>query len=125
MRLPYKEQVVDQVSIRYGRSDRDNDELSCNPEHRDDDFWWLHVEHDPGCHVVICTTDDNLIHDLNNRVLTTALRLAVNNSKANPSMQRVPVIVTRCWNVTKLKYAVPGSVVMIDQSHVQVVMYQR
>lgn len=34
---------LDGLEIRVGRGASDNDELSCNPEHRDGADWWMHV----------------------------------------------------------------------------------
>ena len=43
----------DDVEIRVGRKSTDNDELSCDPAHRDDADWWMHASGCPGSHVVI------------------------------------------------------------------------
>lgn len=51
---------IDGVDIRVGRKSEDNDELSCNPEHRDPADWWMHAAGCPGSHVVIRYQDSDL-----------------------------------------------------------------
>ena len=101
-------QSIDGIEIRVGRRAEDNDELSCNPEHRDGSNWWLHVAGCPGSHVVIRTDDDDVTTKFSNTLIDAAL-LAVVNSKANPS-GKVAVSFTRCRNVTKPRGAKPGLV---------------
>lgn len=101
--LPRKPYFVynsaDNVIIRVGRAAPDNDELSCNPEHRDDDDWWLHVAGYAGSHVVIRYTDDDLYEKYKDTVLDAAMLAAV-NSKA-PQSGKIPVSLTRCRYVSK------------------------
>ena len=96
------------IEIRVGRGASDNDELSCNPAHRDGPDWWLHVAGVPGSHVVIRSHDDLLPEKYPEALLDAAL-LAVINSKGSQS-GRVPVTFTRCRFVTKPGGAKPGLV---------------
>ena len=89
----------DGIEIRVGRGASDNDELSCNPAHRDGPDWWLHVAGVAGSHVVIRSHDDSLPDKFNETLLDAAV-LAVVNSKGSQS-GRVPVTFTRCRFVTK------------------------
>ena len=53
-RLPYRVYRSEGgAEIRVGKQAADNDELSCNPQYRDSDDWWLHASGCPGSHVVI------------------------------------------------------------------------
>lgn len=98
----------DGIEIYVGRRAEDNDELSCNPIHRDDNEWWLHVSEHAGSHVVIKSIDDKLPMNYRNTILDAAV-LAAMNSKANPN-SKVTVSLTRCKNVSKPKSAKPGLV---------------
>lgn len=98
----------DNVSIRVGRAAPDNDELSCNPEHRDNDDWWLHVAGYAGSHVVIRYTNDDIYEKYKETVLDAAMLAAV-NSKA-PQSGKIPVSLTRCRFVTKPSGAKAGMV---------------
>ena len=96
------------IEIRVGRGASDNDELSCNPQYRDSDNWWLHVAGFAGSHVVIRSVDDDLVEKYRETVIDAAVLAAV-NSKANQG-GRVPVSLTRCRNVSKPSGAKPGLV---------------
>jgi len=112
-RLPYREYLsADNICIRVGRSDRENDELSCNPIYREDDFWWMHVDGMPGSHIVICSTLDDLCTTHKQTILDAAF-LAALNSKADHS-RTVPVHLTRCYNVSKANNSKPGLVQLSD-----------
>jgi predicted ribosome quality control (RQC) complex YloA/Tae2 family protein len=101
-RMPYiKYTSADGIEIRVGRSASDNDELSCNPVHRDGcklgtEFslclpllilllllhtntanWWLHVAGYPGSHVVIRTDVDDVQERFKETVKDAALLCAV------------------------------------------------
>lgn len=109
-RLPYYSYMsVDGISIRVGRQSKDNDEISCNSEYRDDADWWMHVANTPGSHVVIRSQDDTLQTTFPETVIDAAL-LAVVNSKASTSKGRVKVNLTRVRNVSKPVGAKPGLV---------------
>jgi predicted ribosome quality control (RQC) complex YloA/Tae2 family protein len=99
---------LDGIEIRVGRGAEDNDELSCNPAHRDGPDWWLHVAGCPGSHVVIRSHEDLLPEKFKETLLDAAV-LAVINSKGSQS-GRVPVTFTRCRHVTKPGGAKPGLV---------------
>ena len=101
------------IEIRVGRGASDNDELSCNPAHRDGPDWWLHVAGVPGSHVVIRSHDDLLPEKYHETLLDAAL-LAVINSKGSQS-GRVPVTYTRCRYVTKPGGAKPGLVYLTGE----------
>lgn len=108
-RLPYNEFISqDGIEIRVGRRAEDNDELSCNPEHRDSSDWWMHVAGCPGSHVVIRCHDNDLPAKFKQTVSEAAILAAV-NSKANKS-GKVGVSLTRCRDVTKPRGAKPGLV---------------
>eukprot|EP00597_Dinobryon_sp_UTEXLB2267_P004833 CAMPEP_0170078370 /NCGR_PEP_ID=MMETSP0019_2-20121128/14973_1 /TAXON_ID=98059 /ORGANISM="Dinobryon sp., Strain UTEXLB2267" /LENGTH=273 /DNA_ID=CAMNT_0010291203 /DNA_START=109 /DNA_END=930 /DNA_ORIENTATION=- len=108
-RLPYFKYISEAgIEIRVGRGAEDNDELSCNPLHRDGSNWWLHVAGFSGSHVVIRSSDDNILTNFKETVIDAALLAAV-NSKANQS-GRVAVTLTRCQYVTKPHGAKAGLV---------------
>jgi len=108
-RLPFAVYLSeDNIEIYVGRRAEDNDELSCNPAHRHDDEWWMHVSGHPGSHVVIKSTDDHLPRAFHETVLDAAT-LAAANSKANPH-GKVTVSLTRCRNVSKPRGAAAGMV---------------
>lgn len=53
-RVPYRTFPASSgAEIRVGRSAKDNDRLSIEPEHRDSDDWWLHAGGVPGSHVIV------------------------------------------------------------------------
>ena len=90
---------IDGIEIRVGRGASDNDELSCNPAHRDGPDWWLHVSGVAGSHVVIRSHDD-LLPEKFRETLIDAACLAVVNSKGSQS-GKVAVTFCRCRNVSK------------------------
>jgi predicted ribosome quality control (RQC) complex YloA/Tae2 family protein len=99
---------ADGIEIRVGRGASDNDQLSCDPEHRDGADWWLHVSGCAGSHIVIRSHDNNL-PDSFGETLKDAAVLAVVNSKAAQS-GKVPVSLVRCRQVSKPPGAKPGLV---------------
>jgi len=108
-RKPYNEYTsADNITIRVGRGANDNDELTCNPEYRDNDDWWLHVSGYPGSHVVIRYTSDDLLEKYK-ETLYDACVLAAINSKA-PQNGRVPVTLTRPRHIFKPANAKAGLV---------------
>ena len=108
-RKPYNEYTsADNIIIRVGRGASDNDELTCNPEYRDNDDWWLHVSGFPGSHIVIRYTNNDLIEKYK-ETLYDACVLAVINSKASQN-GRVPVTLTRPRHIFKPAGAKPGLV---------------
>ena len=98
----------DNIEIRVGRAATDNDELSCNPEHRDSADWWLHVSGAAGSHVVIRSHDDNLPESYPETVKDAAL-LATINSKG-PQSGKATVSLVRARQVSKPAGAKPGLV---------------
>lgn len=108
-RMPYASYTSkDGIEIRVGRTASDNDDLSCNPELRDNNDWWLHASGCPGSHVVIRCTDDDLMQTYRETVIDAALLAAANSKKKDAN--RVPVNLTRCRYVSKPRGAKPGLV---------------
>merc|ERR1711871_1310751 len=111
-RKPYNlYRSLDGIEIRVGRSSSDNDQLSCSPECRDLDDWWMHVSGSPGSHVVIRCHDDDFPNKYEETLADAAL-LAAQYSKGNKS-GRVPVSLTRCRCVSKPQGFVAGMVRLI------------
>lgn len=106
----YVYESFDGITIRVGRGASDNDELSCNPEHRDNDDYWLHVSGYPGSHVVIRYTGDDFIEKYRETLLDACILTAI-NSKA-PQSSKVPVTITRPRFVSKPGGAKPGLVML-------------
>ena len=105
-RMPYFTYISkDDVEIRVGRTSTDNDELSCDPKHRDDADWWMHASGCPGSHVVIRFTGNAPPADT---VLDAAV-LAFENSKASKT-SRGSVSLVRCRQVSKPRGAKAGLV---------------
>jgi hypothetical protein len=95
-RMPYFTYTsADGVDIRVGRRADDNDELSCNPVHRDSAEWWMHVAGCPG--------------NVPRETLVDAAVLTVKNSKAQQS-GKSSVSLVRCRQVSKPKGAQAGLV---------------
>jgi predicted ribosome quality control (RQC) complex YloA/Tae2 family protein len=108
-RKPYNTFISsDKIEIRVGRRAEDNDELSCNPEHRDGPDWWLHVAGHPGSHVVIRNHSNDLPVQFR-ETLKDAACLAAKNSKVAGS-NNIQVTYTRCRHVTKPAGAKAGLV---------------
>eukprot|EP01038_Epipyxis_sp_PR26KG_P007560 gene7560-10301_t len=99
---------LDGIEIRVGRGASDNDQLSCNPEHRHPDNWWMHAAGSAGSHVVIRCEEDDILTKYRQTVIDAALLAAV-NSKSNQS-GKVSVSLTRCRYVTKPNGAKDGLV---------------
>jgi len=87
---------IDGINIRVGRKAEDNDELSCNPKHRDCSDWWMHAAGCPGSHVVIRFVGPELPKE----TLIDAGLLAVKNSKASQT-SKAEVSLVRCRQVSK------------------------
>jgi predicted ribosome quality control (RQC) complex YloA/Tae2 family protein len=119
-RLPYKiYSSADDIEIRVGRNAVDNDELSTNAQHRDSSDWWLHVSSHPGSHVVIRSTDDDLLLRYPATVTEAALLAVVNSKIYSPSAGRVVVTLTRCSAVHKISGAPAGQVQLYPSRLVQ------
>lgn len=115
-RLPYyRYSSIDGIPIKVGKSAADNDELSCNREHRDGDQWWMHVAGHAGSHVVICSSEDDILRTHKQTVMDAAFLTAI-HSKANQS-GRVQVSLTRCRNVSKPSGAKAGLVQIRGDIH--------
>jgi len=99
---------ADGIIIRVGREAPDNDILSCDPNYRLPDEWWLHVSGYAGSHVVIRSTSDTLPTDQYETLKDAALLAAVNSKAASSS--KVAVTFTRCRNVSKPSGAKAGLV---------------
>jgi predicted ribosome quality control (RQC) complex YloA/Tae2 family protein len=114
-RLPYYTYTsLDGISIRVGRSASDNDILSCNIDHRDNNDWWLHAAGAPGSHIIIRSHDDNLPNIYSETLFDAAL-LAALSSKL-PKIGRVPITYTRCRNIVKPVGSKPGLVRILSGS---------
>ncbi len=94
------------TDIRVGRRSVDNEELSCNPKHRDGADWWMHASGCPGSHVVIRCHDGELDRD----VIMDAASLAARQSKCQGNT--IQVNLTRCRDVKKPPGAKPGLVTL-------------
>jgi len=81
--------------IKVGKQAEDNDELSCNPQHRDGADWWMHASGCPGSHVVIRCHDSTLQEE----IIMDAAALAARQSKCTGPI--IKVSLTRCRNVKK------------------------
>jgi predicted ribosome quality control (RQC) complex YloA/Tae2 family protein len=92
------------TEIRVGRRAIDNDELSCNPLHRDSQDWWMHASGCPGSHIVIRCHDNSLDDD----VIMDAASLAARQSKCTGAI--INVSLTRCRDVKKPPGAKAGLV---------------
>lgn len=107
-RKPYHvHSSIDGIEIRVGRGASENDQLSCDFEHRDAGDWWLHVAGSPGSHVIIRSQDDDVPFKFPETLKDAAILAAV-NSKAGTG--RVPVSFTRARNVSKPPGAKAGLV---------------
>ena len=96
------------VEIRVGKQAKDNDVLSTDPAHRDNDDWWLHASGCPGSHVVI-RHETVSGSSLPREVELDAAVLAANYSKAAKS-GTVPVNICKARQVSKPAGAKPGLV---------------
>lgn len=104
-RKPYRKfYSTDNTEIRVGKQASDNDELSCNPVHRDGADWWMHASGCAGSHVVIRSHDENLNED----VIMDAAALAARQSKCSGNV--IKVSLTRCRHVSKPRGAKAGLV---------------
>lgn len=109
-RLPYFRYYTKcNTEIRVGRRSQDNDELSCNPAHRDGADWWMHASGCPGSHVVIRSHENNLDKD----VVKDAAALAARQSKCNGNT--IKVNLTRCRDVKKPPGAKFGLVQLVGK----------
>lgn len=105
LRKPYFQYYTENnTEIRVGRRSSDNDELSCNPQHRDGPDWWMHASGCPGSHVVVRCHDDNLDQE----VINDAASLAARQSKCTGNI--IKVSLTRCRDVKKPPGAAAGLV---------------
>mmetsp|Transcript_30349 Transcript_30349/g.34918 ORF Transcript_30349/g.34918 Transcript_30349/m.34918 type:complete len:374 (+) Transcript_30349:237-1358(+) len=109
-RLPYfRYYSENNTEIRVGRRSEDNDELSCNPKHRDGPDWWMHASGCPGSHIVIRCHDAVLHKD----VIMDAAALAAMQSKCQGNV--IKVNLTRCRDVKKPYGAKPGLVQLVGK----------
>lgn len=109
-RLPYHAfHSYDDIKILVGRSAADNDELSLNKEHRDDNYWWMHVADSPGSHVVVsCSASD--IRQIYPETILDAAALTAKYSKCQS--QKAEIHMTKCKHVRKPFGAKPGLVLL-------------
>jgi len=108
-RLPYRTFLSkDGAEIRVGRTAKENDILSCEPEHRDGDDFWMHAAGCPGSHVVI-RAESLPGGELSKDAELDAAVLAANYSKAALT-GKVAVTLCRARQVKKPFGAKPGLV---------------
>jgi len=108
-RLPYRVFTsVGGAEIRVGKQASDNDVLSTDPQHRDNDDWWLHASGCPGSHVVVRAATVGT-PTLPREVELDAAVLAANYSKAAKT-GNVPVNLCKARQVSKPFGAKPGLV---------------
>jgi len=108
-RLPYRVFTSEGgVEIRVGKQAADNDVLSTDPAHRDNDDWWLHASGCPGSHVVV-RAETVGGGTLPREVELDAAVLAANYSKAAKT-GNVGVSLCRARQVSKPFGAKPGLV---------------
>eukprot|EP00613_Pedinella_sp_CCMP2098_P081190 CAMPEP_0171935296 /NCGR_PEP_ID=MMETSP0993-20121228/32772_1 /TAXON_ID=483369 /ORGANISM="non described non described, Strain CCMP2098" /LENGTH=336 /DNA_ID=CAMNT_0012576187 /DNA_START=62 /DNA_END=1072 /DNA_ORIENTATION=- len=105
-RKPYRSYAsTDGIEILVGRSAKDNDELSIDPErkYRHQNDWWMHVAGSPGSHVVIRSTTPGGgaigLEDIPRSTMMDAAALAAKYSKAGASRAKVTVV--RCRDISK------------------------
>jgi len=91
-----------------GKQASDNDVLSTDPQHRDNDDWWLHASGCPGSHVVVRAATVGT-PTLPREVELDAAVLAANYSKAAKT-GNVPVNLCKARQVSKPFGAKPGLV---------------
>jgi hypothetical protein len=109
-RLPYRIYAsAGEAEIRVGRTAPENDQLSCDTQHRDGDDWWLHAAGCPGSHVVVRTHTLPAAGELPREVEMDAAILAAKYSKANPG-GTVAVTLCKARQVRKPPGAPPGLV---------------
>lgn len=107
-RVPYRTyRVTEGAEVRVGRTAADNDQLSCDPAHRDGRDWWLHAAGCAGSHVVVRAGE--LGDDLPAEVAMDAAVLAARYSKA-PQSGVASVNLCRARQVSKPAGAKPGLV---------------
>lgn len=118
------------AEIRVGRSAKDNDRLSIEPEFRDADDWWLHAAGAAGSHIVIRA--DSLATGaaaaaaatLPDEVARDAAVLAARHSKAAQSGV-VQVTLCKARQVSKPLGAKPGLVRLSGDVRTLTVDWQR
>lgn len=113
-RVPYRTfEASEGAEVRVGRSSKDNDRLSIDPQFRDSDDWWLHAGGVPGSHVIVRArsltkaSTAGATDALPAEVAMDAAVLAAYFSKAAPSGV-VPVSLVRARQVKKPQGAKAG-----------------
>ena len=108
-RKPYRKYTsVDNIEIRVGKKAEDNDELSTNPQYRDNDDWWMHAAGCPGSHVIIRFSDRK--QDPPHTTVQDAAMLAAKNSKCNGNV--IKVNMCRARDIKKPPFSKPGLVMI-------------
>lgn len=125
-RLPYRTFLsAGDAQIRVGRTASDNDELSCDPAHRDSDDWWMHAAGCPGSHVVIrVDTLGEAGGALPPEVEMDAAILAARYSKA-PQSGKARVTLCKARQVSKPRGAKPGLVQLSGSVRTVVVDFRK
>ena len=107
-RKPYRTYTsIDNIEIRVGKKAEDNDELSTNPQFRDNDDWWMHASGCPGSHVIIRCPDK----DPPSTTMQEAAILAAKNSKCQGNI--IKVTMCRARDIKKPPLSKPGLVQIV------------
>ncbi len=104
---PYRFVTDDGFEVLVGRSNAQNDELTCRLARRTD--MWLHTQHVHGSHVIIRCEGE----DVPPRTLEQAASLAAYYSQGRTA-GKVPVDYTMVRNVRKPSGALPGKVIYTE-----------
>jgi NFACT protein RNA binding domain len=109
-RKPYRAYTsIDNIEIRVGKKAEDNDELSTNPQYRDNDDWWMHAAGCPGSHVIIRFADRK--QEPPKTTIQDAAMLAAKHSKCNGNI--ISVSLCRARDIKKLPMSKPGMVMLL------------
>ena len=108
-RKPYRKYTsIDNIEIRVGKKAEDNDELSTNPQYRDNDDWWMHAAGCPGSHVIIRFADRNV--EPPKTTIQDAAMLAAKHSKCQGNV--ISVNLCRARDIKKPPLSKPGLVMI-------------
>ena len=102
----------DNIAIHVGKKAADNDELSCNPKYREDDEWWMHADGCAGSHVVIKSSENDILTKYPDTIRDAAI-LASFRSK-NKLNLTCHVKLARCRNIKKIPGSPPGQVLLME-----------
>jgi hypothetical protein len=110
IRKPYRKYIsIDNIEIRVGKKAEDNDELSTNPQYRDNDDWWMHAAGCPGSHVIIRYSEKK--EEPPKTTLQEAAMLAAKHSKCHGNI--ISVNLCRARDIKKPPMSKPGMVMIM------------